>query len=71
MPVDRAEDLVKYDITQALLSEEYAEEIRKTKLPIKCQIAIDTGMERIGLDAEKSDECERVIREFARNQGTP
>lgn len=66
-PVDRAEELVKYDITQTLLSEEYAEEIRKTKLPIKCQFAIDTGMKRIGLDAGKPDECERVIREFSGN----
>lgn len=66
-PVDRAEELVKYDITQALLSKEYAEEIRKTKLPIKSQFAIDTGMRRIGLNADEPDECERVIREYSEN----
>ena len=66
-PVERAEDLMKYDITQALLSEEYAEEIRKTKLPIKCQFAIDTGMRRIGLNADELDNCERVIRKYSEN----
>lgn len=64
-PIDRANDLVKYDITQALLSEEYAEKIRETGLPIKCQFAIDTGMRRIGLNADDPEECERVIRKYA------
>lgn len=66
-PVDRAKDLVKYDITQTMLSEEYAKEIRKTRLPIKCQFAIDSGMRRIGLNADNLDECERVIREYSEN----
>lgn len=52
-------------MTQALLSDEYAEEIAKTKLKIKCQFAIDTGMRRIGLDADEPDECERVIRKYS------
>ena len=64
-PVDTAEKLVEYDVTQALLSEEYADAILGTGLPLKCQFAIDTGMRRIGLDADDPDACERVIRKYA------
>ncbi len=64
-PIDRAEDLVKYDITQALLSEDYAHRLSIRKLPVKVQFAIDTGMRRIGLNADDPDDCERVIREYA------
>ncbi len=61
-PIDMAEELVKYNITQALLSEEYAKALLSTGQPVKCQFAIDTGMRRIGLNADSPDECERVIR---------
>lgn len=64
-PLDRAEDLLKYDITQALLSEEYAEYLAQTGLNLKCQFAIDTGMRRIGLNADNPEHCERVIRQYA------
>ena len=61
-PVERAEELIANDIVQALLSEDYAERLAATKLPVKCQFALDTGMRRIGLNADDPDECERVIR---------
>lgn len=64
-PIERAKDLTEYNITQALLSEEYAEEILQTGLSVKCQFAIDTGMRRIGLNADNIDECERVIRKYS------
>ena len=64
-PIERCNDLVKYDITQALISEEYAEHIAETRLPIKCQFAIDTGMNRIGLCVDNLDECEYIIRYFS------
>ena len=64
-PIDRANDLITYDITQALISEEYAEEIENTGLPIKCEFALDTGMRRIGLNADEPEECEKVIRKYA------
>ncbi len=66
-PIDMAEKLVENNITQALLSEEYAEQLLSTGLPIKCQFAIDTGMRRIGLNADDIDECERVIRKYQKN----
>ncbi len=64
-PIDRAEDLLLYDITQTLISEEYANLLWQTGLPVKAQFAIDTGMRRIGLNAENSKDCEKIIREYA------
>lgn len=63
-PMDRVEDLIKNDVTQTLLSEEYADKLAATGLPIKCQFAIDTGMRRIGLNADNPEHCENVIREY-------
>ena len=64
-PVERAEELVRYDITQALVSENYAERLSRQGLQVKCQFAIDTGMRRIGLNADDPDYCERIVRSYA------
>jgi len=61
-PVEYIDDLLKYDVTQTLLSEEYAELFKDRG--IKAQFAIDTGMNRIGLDGDDPAECERIIRKF-------
>lgn len=53
------------DLTQAIVSEEYAEALASAGFKNKCQFAIDTGMNRIGLDGDKPSECERIIRRFA------
>lgn len=65
-PISRASKLVEYDITQALVSEQYAEKLSDTRLPIKCEFALDTGMRRIGLNADNPEECERVIRHYSK-----
>ena len=62
-PLARIDELITYDITQALLSEEYAEQIVRINPKVKCQFAIDTGMRRIGLNAEHSD-CSEIIRKY-------
>lgn len=56
-----------HDLTQAIVSEEYASALSETGLRIKCQFAIDTGMNRIGLDGDNAEECERIIRKYAGN----
>lgn len=53
------------DITQAIPSEEYAQELLKNGNPIRCHFAIDTGMNRIGLNADDPEHCERIIRKYA------
>lgn len=61
-----AETLLHYDLTQALVTEEYARAIADTGVKVKCQFAIDTGMNRIGLDGDNVEECECVIRNYSR-----
>lgn len=63
-PVDRANELEKNDITQTLLSEEYAEALAQQGYMVKCHFAIDTGMRRIGLNADDPEMCEKVIRRY-------
>lgn len=60
-----AKTLLFYDLTQAIVSEEYAEALSETGLKIKCQFAIDTGMNRIGLDGDCPGDCERIIRKYS------
>lgn len=66
-PTEEVDNLLKYDITQALLSEKYTNDIIQTGARIKCQYAIDTGMNRIGLDADYTFLCEKEIRFAAEN----
>lgn len=47
----KAYDLFKHNLTQAVLSYEYAAKLNACALyPVDCQIALDTGMGRIGFD---------------------
>ena len=64
-PIAQAQNLVEYDITQAIVDAHHAEELTKISQNIKVVFALDTGMNRIGLDADEPDNCEKVIREYA------
>lgn len=64
-PIEDFGLLSQYDITQAIISSDYADDLISSDLPIKCQYAIDTGMNRIGLDADELEECEQEIRRIA------
>ena len=61
-PISCSDIIRKYDITQTIVSEEYAEKMANKG--IKAQFAIDTGMNRIGLDGDDVNECERIIRKY-------
>lgn len=63
-PIDQLHIVYDYDITQAVISKEYADKIVESKLPIKCQIALDTGMNRIGIKTEDYEYCEKIIRKY-------
>lgn len=65
-PLEEIQRLFDNDITIALVSEEYAAALSGMKIPIKCQFAIDTGMNRIGLDADDISLCEQIIRQYDR-----
>lgn len=62
-PLSAISELLTYDLTQTLISEDYAEKL--SGRGIKAQFAIDTGMNRIGLDADNSENCERIIRKYS------
>lgn len=58
-----AKVIFDYDLTQTIVSEEHFKALKATLIPIKVQVAIDTGMNRIGLDVNKDKDCIRIIRE--------
>lgn len=68
-PVECAGLLIENKITQTLVSAEYAEALSSycarvgiDAAKLQCQFAIDTGMNRIGLDAKCLGICEKIIR---------
>lgn len=64
-PVSYAKVLYENNITQTVISEQYAEELKRYGIRNKVHFAIDTGMHRIGLDASNPVGCEQVIRTYA------
>ena len=62
-PTNCYKELIKYDLIQTLISEEYADKLWDVaKSHIKVHFAIDTGMNRIGLKANDKATCINVIR---------
>ena len=65
-PPEDAPLLSRHRLTQALVSREYAEALAvHADAPLDCCYALDTGMRRIGLNAEDADETEAAIRAVA------
>lgn len=65
-PIEETPLLEENDITQAIVSEEYAKKFAESCCKAKCQIAIDTGMNRIGLDADEPNKCIKIIRTYSK-----
>ena len=65
-PPAHLEEIFVNNITQAIPSEEYAEEILKSGYPVRSHFALDTGMNRIGLNADDPAYCESVIRKYSK-----
>lgn len=63
-PIECIHVLEEYDITQAILSEEYAKKLYEYRCKAKCQFALDTGMNRIGLDADIPERCIDIIHNY-------
>ncbi|MBQ8080988.1 MAG: alanine racemase [Clostridia bacterium] len=61
--VSQADTLAEYGLTQTLLDAAYAQTLAQAAhRPITCHYAIDTGMRRIGLNADCPEEAEQAIR---------
>ena len=59
-----AEELYKYDLTQAIVSEEYALALSERGFRVKCQFAVDTGMNRIGLSSADAAKVGTTIKRY-------
>lgn len=55
------------NLTQAIVSAEYAEALARTGYELKCQFAIDTGMNRIGIPSYDAKKTASIVRGFRRN----
>lgn len=53
------------DLTQAIVSEEYALALVKSGYDIKCQFAVDTGMNRIGIPSYNPKETATIIKAYS------
>lgn len=60
-----AKTISRLDLTQTIVSEEYAEALMKTGKRIKCQVAIDTGMNRIGIPSNDVQHTASLVRKYA------
>ncbi|MBR6984052.1 MAG: alanine racemase [Ruminococcus sp.] len=64
-PPEYAHEITGYNIIQGVVSMEYAKALTEnTSEPIRCHVAIDTGMGRIGLKHDTPEECADEIQEM-------
>ena len=61
-PVCQKEDLIKYDLTQTLVNSQYAKELSELPGVVKCHVALNTGMNRIGENRDHLDEIESIYK---------
>ena len=66
-PIDSTSQLIKYNLTQTVYSIEYADLMANTKEFVKVHFAIDTGMNRIGLNCDDSKLCADTIRKYSKS----
>ena len=67
-PMEEIHLLKEYDIAQTILSADYCDQLLESDINtdgIRFHVSINTGMNRIGLNAEQLAECEQKIREYA------
>jgi len=58
---ERAKELRKYDLTQTLIDYEYSLLLDRQGYNVKAHIKIDTGMHRLGFDAEDAENISAVF----------
>lgn len=56
-PICQKDELIKYDLTQTLINSTYAKELSELPGILKCHVALNTGMNRIG---EHRDNLEEI-----------
>ncbi|MFR5403597.1 MAG: alanine racemase, partial [Clostridium sp.] len=61
-PICQKDDLIKYDLTQALVNSQYAKELSELAGVVKCHVALNTGMNRIGENRQHMQEIESIYK---------
>lgn len=56
------EDLINYNLTQTLINYEHAKKLSELDKTLKCHIAINTGMNRIGEPKEKLEDIKEIYK---------
>lgn len=60
-----AKTLCELDLSQTIVSEEHAKALAASEYKVKTQFAIDTGMNRIGLNGDNPNQCSEIIHYYA------
>lgn len=61
-PPGCAGELRKFDLMQTVVSFEHADSLNRQRIPVKVHIKIDTGMHRLGFDADDRQSVLKVFR---------
>ena len=59
-PVCQKDELIKYDLTQALVNSNYAKELSELPGVVKCHVALNTGMNRIGENRDHLEDIKSI-----------
>lgn len=60
-----AKELFEYDLTQVIVSEEYARALSEREFRVKCQFAVDTGMNRVGIPSYDPVSAASIIKTYS------
>lgn len=59
-PICQKDELIKYNLTQTLVNSKYAKELSELPGTVKCHIALNTGMNRIGESRENLEDIKLI-----------
>ena len=59
-PVCQKDELIKYDLTQALVNSDYAKELSELPGVVKCHVALNTGMNRLGENRDHLEDIKSI-----------
>ncbi|MCC3864205.1 serine racemase VanT catalytic subunit [Terrisporobacter petrolearius] len=61
-PVCQKEELIEYNLTQTLINSEYAKSLSELPGTVKCHVALNTGMNRIGENRDNLDDIKSIFK---------
>lgn len=61
-PVCQKNDIIRYNLTQTLVNSKYAKELSELPGVVKCHVALNTGMNRIGENKDHITDIEEVYK---------